>query len=96
MDKDSTTTPMPIFTLQIICSRQTGFTPQNNSLDHVLGWSAAMTPAQGLKMIEEVKRVLAWYTTAAFRPPSTSAAKALAALRGKSIAALEVCEAPHE
>jgi hypothetical protein len=81
---------MPVFTVQITCSRQWG-TEQQNHLDALLIWSAHMRPVEALGMIEHIKTILNAILPGAMAPISEGAAKAMDALgKEKQLCLLEL------
>ena len=108
---DQARAAMPIFSVSVTCSHLVGGTNQQNSLDTLLYWSAAMTPEQGLMMLRAIQLHLHATLPGAFAPVSESAAKTREKLKaaaesgtgtpagaseGTGKSACATSEAPHE
>ena len=70
---------LPVFTVQVTCSRQWG-DPQQNSLDPLIVWSAHLSPELGLKITDAIAAILNETLPGAMRPISEAGARALDAL----------------
>ncbi len=71
---------MSIFKLELTCSRQTGPGIQQRSIDSLVVWSAALSPEEGLKLVNRVTDLAREILPGALAPISESGARALEAL----------------
>jgi hypothetical protein len=71
---------MHVFNVELTCSRKTGLNDQQNSLDRLLVWSAAMTSDKGIQLEAKLRAMLNEILPGALAPVSESAAQTLEAL----------------
>lgn len=83
--------PLPVFTVQVTCSRQWG-NHQQNHLDELLVWSAHLSPEIALKLLERIKAEVNKVLPGALAPTSQSAAATLDALGKEKQLSLPACE----
>ncbi len=68
---------MSIFKLELTCSRQTGPGIQQRSIDSLVVWSAALSPEEGLTLVNRVTDLAREILPGALAPISESGARAL-------------------
>jgi hypothetical protein len=82
---------LPIFSVEVTCSRQWGDAQQNH-LDSVVEWSARLTPVLGIKLVDKIITILNEMLPGALSPISEGGARALDALGKEKQLRLLSCE----
>jgi|ERR1035437_329658 hypothetical protein len=82
---------LPIFTVEVMCSRQWGDAQQNH-LDSVVAWSAHLSPELGIRLVDRITAILNEMLPGALSPISEGGARALDALGKEKQLPLLSCE----
>ena len=93
---DAAKTPLPVFTVEIRCSRQWG-DAQQVSLDRLLHWSAHLAPELGIRLVDTIASTLNEILPGAMSPISESGARALDALgKDEQLPLIAACAIPEQ